>query len=300
MDTDSLHLTLSTGRQHTWRDLLQFAMDGALEDASAAHPEWRRSLPHNYLNYMGVIHADTAEPQRAAFHTKLHGTMRPAVTLGVGGCNRTRPTCNRVRPACNPMCPRHDEHRALEPAARRCMRPVHRTPPHVRAHSVSIAALPPCVRPPAARVHPLRVALTITRTITLTTAPTAAPTRYDRLPPRLSRADAAHVPADEAAVDAISLGSRVRLVSRHAARLAVEGDLAVLYYYTLNPRVLNAQPEHDRAQHIDFSLDAAPCLEKLLLAYPKYVTVGKLPADNDAQRLDVVQATPHTYCGDTY
>ena len=108
------------------------------------------------------------------------------------------------------------------------------------------------------------------------------------------------MPADEAAVDAISLGSRVRLVSRHAARLAVEGDLAVLYYYTLNPRVLNAQPEHDRAQHIDFSLDAAPCLEKLLLAYPKYVTVGKLPGDNDAQRLDVVQVTPHTYYGDTY
>ena len=129
---------------------------------------------------------------------------------------------------------------------------------------------------------------------------TTAPTRYDRLPPRLSRADAAHVPADEAAVDAISLGSRVRLVSRHAARLAVEGDLAVLYYYTLNPRVLNAQPEHDRAQHIDFALEAAPCLEKLLLAYPKYVTVGKLPGDNDAQRLDVVQAMAYTYCGDTY
>ena len=104
-DTDSLHLTLSTGRQHTWRDLLQLAVDGALEDASAAHPEWRRSLPHNYLNYMGVIHADTADPQRAAFHTKLHGTlalalaafhtklhgaMRPAVTPRVGGCNRLR------------------------------------------------------------------------------------------------------------------------------------------------------------------------------------------------------------------
>ena len=42
-------------------------------------------------------------------------------------------------------------------------------------------------------------------------------------------------------MEAISLGSRVRLVSRHAARLAVEGDLAVLYYYTCNPRVLNAQ-----------------------------------------------------------
>ena len=54
--------------------------------------------------------------------------------------------------------------------------------------------------------------------------------------------------------------------------------------------VVPLQPEHDRAQHIDFALEAAPCLEKLLLAYPKYVTVGRLPGDNDAQRLDVVQA----------
>ena len=144
-------------------------------------------------------------------------------------------------------------------------------------------------RPPLMCTRPPCLVLSITLTITPTTPLAPAPTRYDRLPPRLSRADAVHVPADEAAVDAISLGSRVRLVSRHAARLAVEGDVAVLYYHTLNPRVLNAQPEHDRAQHIDFSLDAAPCLEKLLLAYPKYVTVGKLPGDNDAQRLDVVQ-----------
>ena len=107
-------------------------MDGALEDAAAAHPEWRRSLPHDYLNYMGVIHADAASPQRADFHTKLHGTMRPAVTLGVGGCNRVRVACNRVRPACNPMRFRHDECGALEPAARCRMRSVHHTPPHVR------------------------------------------------------------------------------------------------------------------------------------------------------------------------
>ena len=101
-DTDSLHLTLSTGRQHTWRDLLQLAVDGALEDASAAHPEWRRSLPHNYLNYMGVIHADTADPQRAAFHTKLHGAMRPAVTPRVGGCNRLRRSLQPYAPSLQP------------------------------------------------------------------------------------------------------------------------------------------------------------------------------------------------------
>ena len=76
--------------------------------------------------------------------------------------------------------------------------------------------------------------------------------------------------------------------------------MAVLYYHTCNPRVLNAQPEHDRAQHIDFSLDAAPALEKLLLAYPKYVTVGKLPGDNDAQRLDVVQVLAYTHHGYTH
>ena len=46
------------------------------------------------------------------------------------------------------------------------------------------------------------------------------------------------------------------------------------------------------AAHLDaeLPLEAAPALEKILLAYPKYVTVGKLPGDNDAQRLDVAQA----------
>jgi hypothetical protein len=37
-------------------------------------------------------------------------------------------------------------------------------------------------------------------------------------------------------------------------------------------------------------LDAAPALDVLLSAYPKYVSVRKLPLETDAQKLDVVAA----------
>eukprot|EP00908_Phaeocystis_cordata_P001047 Transcript_11123.p2 GENE.Transcript_11123~~Transcript_11123.p2 ORF type:complete len:511 (-),score=238.91 Transcript_11123:80-1612(-) len=207
VDEDSLHLTLSTGRQHTYRDLLQLAVEGALEDMAAAQPEWRRSLPRDYLEYMGVVHSDAADVRRAAFHEKMHGMM-----------------------------------------------------------SALLASLPldaACDQFAATRLM------------------------HDRLPPRLPLADAAHVPAQDDAQTAVGLGSRVRLVARHAARLAVEGEVAALYFHTLNPKVFHADAE---PQRIDFSLEAAPALEKILLAYPKYVTVGKLPGDNDAQRLDVAQA----------
>ena len=201
---DSLHLTLSTGRQHTWRDLLQLAVEGAVEDAAAHMPEWRRSLPRDYLEYMGVVHADAADVRRAAFAQRLQAMVQSVV-------------------ASLPLDAACDQF-----ACRRLM--------------------------------------------------------HDRLPPRMARADAARAPTDPAKVE---LGSRIRLVARHAARLCVEGDVAVLYTHTCNTRVYHAD---DEAQHIDFSMEAAPCIEKILLAYPKYLTVAKLPADNDAQRLDIVRA----------
>ena len=41
---------------------------------------------------------------------------------------------------------------------------------------------------------------------------------------------------------------------------------------------------------IDFALESAPALEMVLNAYPKYVSVARLPADNDAMRLDIARA----------
>ena len=131
-DADSMHLTLSTGRQHTWRDLLQLAFDGALDEMAASTPSMRRSLPRDVMQYMGVVHAPLADadvpadPRREAFvstlggmvslfgklsnpglgwlpspHTllSLHPTAIPPIAhLGVAGGTRVRLTdaCRRV------------------------------------------------------------------------------------------------------------------------------------------------------------------------------------------------------------
>lgn len=72
-----MHLTLSTGRQHTWRDLLQLAFDGALEELGASTPSVRRSLPRDMMDYMGVVHAEdpSAAEKRMAFINHLGGIM---------------------------------------------------------------------------------------------------------------------------------------------------------------------------------------------------------------------------------
>ena len=76
-------------------------------------------------------------------------------------------------------------------------------------------------------------------------------------------------------------------VGRHAARIAVESDFVAFYFGTHNTRVYRELPE---PQRIDFALESAPALEAVLSAYPKYITVARLPGENDAQRLDVAKA----------
>ena len=61
----------------------------------------------------------------------------------------------------------------------------------------------------------------------------------------------------------------------------------MLYYHTANSRVYHAA---DDAAHLDFALEAAPALERVLTAYPKWVAVRRLPADDDEQRLDIARA----------
>ena len=107
---------------------------------------------------------------------------------------------------------------------------------------------------------------------------------HDRLPPALAPADA---PRHLRRPERLTLDCRIRLLSRHAARLAVEEGVAVLYYHTANSRVYHAA---DDAAHLDFALEAAPALERVLTAYPKWVAVRRLPADDDEQRLDIARA----------
>ena len=56
--------------------------------------------------------------------------------------------------------------------------------------------------------------------------------------------------------------------------------------------------ERDEPDKVDFALEAAPALEHVLNAYPKYVSVAKLPADDDDDdaRLDVARALAEVGC----
>ncbi len=97
----------------------------------------------------------------------------------------------------------------------------------------------------------------------------------------------------------MTLESKIRLTTRHVARLAIEGggeggeEVAALYHCAQNTRIYR---ERDEPEKIDFALEAAPALEHVLGAYPKFVSVAKLPGDSDAQRLDVARALAEAGC----
>ncbi|GBL63837.1 hypothetical protein AVEN_240974-1, partial [Araneus ventricosus] len=55
----SMHITLSTNQLNTWGDFLEHALTNAIEDATENDIEFRKSIPKDYLNYMGRIYSDT-------------------------------------------------------------------------------------------------------------------------------------------------------------------------------------------------------------------------------------------------
>ena len=213
--SDSLHATVSTCRQHSWRDLVELALHGALEEAAAEQLALRRSLPRDFLSFMGVQHAggggDDGEAENGGDSGRQRAAFERQLTALVADVVRRLP----ADAACDQM-------------GRRLM--------------------------------------------------------HDRLPPALAPADA---PRHLRRPERLTLDCRIRLLSRHAARLAVEEGVAVLYYHTANSRVYHAA---DDAAHLDFALEAAPALERVLTAYPKWVAVRRLPADDDEQRLDIARA----------
>lgn len=76
--------------------------------------------------------------------------------------------------------------------------------------------------------------------------------------------------------------SKVRLVAPDVARLVVEEDSAVVYHMLSNSRVLHNEGDEDiieepsAAGRLAFSLDIAPALEELVMAYPEPVKVASL------------------------
>jgi lysine-specific demethylase/histidyl-hydroxylase NO66 len=57
-DMHSLHLTVSTALKHTFRDLLELVLPGALEAAAAEDIDFRQTLPPSMRDFMGAMHSD--------------------------------------------------------------------------------------------------------------------------------------------------------------------------------------------------------------------------------------------------
>lgn len=68
----SLHITLSSYQRHTWTDILEKMLPAALSIATEESVDFRRGLPVDYLQYMGIAHSDkTEDERREAFTSHL-------------------------------------------------------------------------------------------------------------------------------------------------------------------------------------------------------------------------------------
>lgn len=73
----SLHVTLSTGQQNSYGNFLELLFPGAINSAINANVQLRRSLPRDYLSYMGAIHSDAeSDERRNSFLSEMKKQMK--------------------------------------------------------------------------------------------------------------------------------------------------------------------------------------------------------------------------------
>lgn len=74
-ELSSLHITISAGQHNAFADLLEILVPQAVQSAIQSNLSVRKSLPRNYLSYMGVMHSDLnehSERQRFISETKKY------------------------------------------------------------------------------------------------------------------------------------------------------------------------------------------------------------------------------------
>ncbi|GLE09294.1 hypothetical protein PINS_up020903 [Pythium insidiosum] len=73
----SLHVTVSTGQQNTIGNYLELLLPQAVASAISNNVSLRRSLPLNYLDFMGVMHSDRENDEhRAAFAEDMKKALK--------------------------------------------------------------------------------------------------------------------------------------------------------------------------------------------------------------------------------
>eukprot|EP00057_Strongylocentrotus_purpuratus_P030723 XP_782527.3 PREDICTED: bifunctional lysine-specific demethylase and histidyl-hydroxylase NO66 isoform X1 [Strongylocentrotus purpuratus] len=70
-ETHSLHITISACQKNTWGDLMEHVLTRALHVVREENIDFRKSLPTDYLNYMGVAHEDLDDERRQPFMKKI-------------------------------------------------------------------------------------------------------------------------------------------------------------------------------------------------------------------------------------
>eukprot|EP00079_Xenopus_tropicalis_P025774 XP_012819253.1 PREDICTED: bifunctional lysine-specific demethylase and histidyl-hydroxylase NO66 isoform X2 [Xenopus tropicalis] len=75
-DAHSLHITISSYQRNSWADLLEKVLPAALQVAVEEDVEFRKGLPLDYLEYMGVQHADLKDPRRDAFIQNIQSLIK--------------------------------------------------------------------------------------------------------------------------------------------------------------------------------------------------------------------------------
>jgi len=70
-DSHSLHVTISTYQCHTWHDLMKPLLEQAIETAVASDVEFRKGVPLNFFNCVGVQNSDQDTAERRAIFAKV-------------------------------------------------------------------------------------------------------------------------------------------------------------------------------------------------------------------------------------
>ncbi|XP_053316569.1 ribosomal oxygenase 1 [Spea bombifrons] len=75
-DVHSLHVTVSSYQRNSWVDLLGKLLPAALQVAAEEDVEFRKGLPLDYMEYMGVQNAELEDSRRQTFIQKVQTLMK--------------------------------------------------------------------------------------------------------------------------------------------------------------------------------------------------------------------------------
>lgn len=79
-DIHSLHITVSTYQKNSWGTYLSKLLPHALSVAMEENVEFRKGLPRDYLNYMGIVHSEKDEQKdRKVFAEKVSELVKQMI-----------------------------------------------------------------------------------------------------------------------------------------------------------------------------------------------------------------------------